>query len=475
MTNGQKELIEFGAFRLDVPERRLWRDGELVTLTPKTFDLLLILVSEPGRLLEKPALLQALWPDSFVEENNLADNISRLRKALGEGEAGCKYIETVPKRGYRFVAEIRTPPPAPEPSGSEPAPVPKPARRRFGWALAATLSTLALLAAAGLWLGFSMTRRAEREKREFRGDFLVTRWTEPEIRRGIQQFKEAVALDPTSASAHSGLVTGWLMLADLHASPREVIPLAQASLARALELDPGYAPAHVSLALVKHQYEWDWTGAEQEFRRAIALDPKHLPSHTLHGWFLTAEGRFQEAEAALHHTLQADPLNDFGQWTLGLAYYHQRRYDDAAEQYRRALGIDPRSYWPHMLLGWALSQKGLHPAALDSLREALRLNDNPQVLASLAHAQAVAGNAVEARKLLADLLTAAKRRYVSPYDLATVHASLGDIPAALASLEQAEEHRCGWLPLWLRHDPKFDSLRQEPRFQLLCSRIGPKP
>lgn len=474
MSNGQRELIEFGAFRLDVPERRLWRHGELVTLTPKTFDLLLILVSEPGRLLEKAMLLQALWPDTFVEENNLADNVSRLRKALGEGEAGCKYIETVPKRGYRFLAEIRTPPAAPEPSVPAHAPLPKLARRRFPWVVAATVSTLALLAVGGLSLGLSLTRRLEREKREFRGDFLVTRWTEPETRRGIQEFKEAVAFHPTSASAHSGLVTGWMMLADLHASPREVVPLAQASLTRALELDPSYAPAHLSLALVKHQYEWDWTGAEQEFRRAIALDPSHLPSHTLYGWFLTATGRFQEAEAAMRHTLHADPLNDFGHWTLGLAHYHQRRYDEAAEQYRRALGIDPRSYWPHMLLGWALSQKGLHQSALDSLREALRLNDNPQVLASLAHAQAAAGNIVEARRLREDLLTAAKHRYVSPYDLATVHAALRDIPAALAALEQAEEHRCGWLPLWLRHDPKFDSLRRESRFQRLCARIGPK-
>ena len=104
MTENLRHLYEFGSFRLDVAERLLLRDGEGVPLTPKAFDLLLALLQQPGRLVEKEALLKAVWPDSFVEENNLADNISRLRKALGEGENGQKFIETVPKRGYRFVA-----------------------------------------------------------------------------------------------------------------------------------------------------------------------------------------------------------------------------------------------------------------------------------------------------------------------------------------------------------------------------------
>jgi DNA-binding winged helix-turn-helix (wHTH) protein/TolB-like protein/Flp pilus assembly protein TadD len=101
------QLYEFGVFRLDPGERLLLREGEPVPLTPKTFDLLLVLVKEAGHLLEKEALMKAVWPDSFVEENNLADNISRLRKALNDGENGQRFIETVPKRGYRFVADVK--------------------------------------------------------------------------------------------------------------------------------------------------------------------------------------------------------------------------------------------------------------------------------------------------------------------------------------------------------------------------------
>jgi DNA-binding winged helix-turn-helix (wHTH) protein/TolB-like protein/Tfp pilus assembly protein PilF len=124
MEQKAKGLYEFGPFRLDAGERLLLRAGEAVSLTPKAFDLLLALLEQPGHLREKEELMQAVWPDSFVEENNLADNISRIRKALGEGENGLKFIETVPKRGYRFVAEVRA---ANGVTGSEPV-TPKPAQ-----------------------------------------------------------------------------------------------------------------------------------------------------------------------------------------------------------------------------------------------------------------------------------------------------------------------------------------------------------
>lgn len=107
MEENLKRLYEFGLFRLDAGERLLLRDGVIVPLTPKAFDVLLVLVEQAGHLLEKDALMKTVWPDSFVEENNLADNISRLRKALGEGENGQKFIETIPKRGYRFVAGVK--------------------------------------------------------------------------------------------------------------------------------------------------------------------------------------------------------------------------------------------------------------------------------------------------------------------------------------------------------------------------------
>ena len=107
MSKSERHLYEFGDFRLDASERLLSRRGVTVPLTPKAIDVLLALVEQPGRLLDKETLLKTVWPDSFVEENNLADNVFKLRRVLGDGENGPRFIETVPKRGYRFVADVR--------------------------------------------------------------------------------------------------------------------------------------------------------------------------------------------------------------------------------------------------------------------------------------------------------------------------------------------------------------------------------
>ena len=142
-----RSLYEFGAFRLDASERTLWRDGVVVPLTPKAFETLAILVEHRGKLLEKDALLSAVWPDSFVEEGNLAVQISLLRKTLGEEG----FIETVPRRGYRFVAPVREilPESASEPKSLVPSVDSNAISRRGVFAASATVVGLA--SAAGVW------------------------------------------------------------------------------------------------------------------------------------------------------------------------------------------------------------------------------------------------------------------------------------------------------------------------------------
>jgi tetratricopeptide (TPR) repeat protein len=125
-----------------------------------------------------------------------------------------------------------------------------------------------------------------------------------------------------------------------------------------------------------------------------------------------------------------------------------------------------------MLLGWAYVQQGKHTEALAALNQAYRTNDCPQVLASLGHAYAVAGRRAEAQKVIVELQETAQRKYVSPYDVATIHAGLGDQEQAFVWLEKAYEDRSGWLGLWLKVDPKFDDLRRDPRFEDLLRRVG---
>ncbi len=474
-----KGLYEFGDFRLDAEERLLLRVGEVVPLPPKAFDLLLALVEQPGHLLEKEVLLKRVWPDTFVEENNLADNISRLRKTLGEGEHGLKFIETVPRRGYRFVAEVKEASEADAANSAELTAVPLsernalrlPLRQRPEILLIAFGFLGLVLFSLGLYLRFKPAPRAEVEQLEFKGNFFVGRWTEDEIRQGIEYYNQAIALNPNSASAYEGLASAWNFLTDLHVSPREAMPKAKAAVVNALQRDEKSAAAHVTMGVVKMQYEWDGAGAEQEFQRALALEPEYAPAHQLYGWYLIAQGRFPEAQAEMKQALGTDPLNDFGLWGLGDSFYFARQYDQAIEQYRRAVSVAPKMYWSRLMLGCAYVQQNKFSEALIELQQARRLNDSPQPLAALGHAYAAAGQRAEAQTVLAELQTLAQRKYVSPYDVATIYAGLGDKEQAFAYLEKAYADRCGWLAWWLKVDPKFDSLRPDERFTALLRRV----
>lgn len=470
-------LYEFGPFRLDAAERLLWRGGETVPLTPKAFDLLLVLLDQPGHLLERDALLKSVWPNTFVEENNLADNISRLRKALGEGENGQKFIETVPKRGYRFVAAVSKPGQLlaePDVGGSAmPAEKPFPKRNRFTVKVASLVLLAPALIGAGFWLDIQVKKRTEVQRLENQGSFYLNTWHEDDVRKGIEYFNRALALAPDSAVAYNGLAAGWNFLSDLHVPPREAMPKAKAAAGKALQLNERAPEAHVSMAVIKAQYDWDWAGAEREFRRAIALDPQDMAARQLYGWYLIALGRPLEAQADMKRMLEADPLNGFGLWGLGLSFYFARQYEPAIEQYRRAIGVEPKSHWPHMLLGWTYEQQGKFTDAIAELNEASRLfEQNPQVLASLGHVYAKSGQRAEAQRRIAELVETARHRYVSPYDIATIYAGLDDREQALAWLEKAFEERSGWLAWWLKVEPKFDILHSDPRFQNLLQRVG---
>ncbi|MBI4907319.1 MAG: winged helix-turn-helix domain-containing protein [Acidobacteria bacterium] len=473
MQTDSKDLYEFGQFRVIASERQLLLDGEPVPLTPKAFDLLLALLEQPGRLITKEALIERVWPNTFVEENNLADNISRLRKALGESGNGAKFIETVPRRGYRFVAAVASQNGEASCPDSATPPIPQPSlHTRPSWLRWCVVVVAPVLVGAVIWVQMRLSAKAEARNLEFKGSFYYNQWTDPEIRKGIAFHERAILLDPGNAGLYNGLSTGWLFLADLYAPPRETIPHAKAAIAKALERDPSNAWSHTSRGLIAAQYDWDWASAEAEFKQAIRIAPEFESAHILYGWHLMAVGRLQDAVNEIKPIVEANPLNDFAMWSLGLALHFSGRLDEAIEQYRRAVGIDRRSHWAHMLLGWSLEQQGKFEEAVAELKLAYSVNDNPQVLASMGHTYAVSGRPAEARKIAGQLLELARGRYVSPYDVAVLFAALGEREDAFSWLEKAYQHRCGWLALWLKVDQRFNGLRDDSRFQGLLRRVG---
>jgi DNA-binding winged helix-turn-helix (wHTH) protein len=223
-------------------------------LTPKAFDLIVALVRRDGHLVTKDDLLREVWPGTFVEEVNITVHISGLRKSLDQGAKGASMIETVPTHGYRFVAPFTT-------TNVEIAlhRRPEPGSRE---------------------LGRQPTNNPDAYRAYLQGRHEWNRRSKDSLRRGIEYFQRAVEIDQQFAAAYSGLADCYAALGYLSfASPSEAFPAAGQNAEKALALDETLAEPHASLGFVKLYFEWDWSGAEVEFQRAIAVDPSYAAAH----------------------------------------------------------------------------------------------------------------------------------------------------------------------------------------------------
>jgi len=662
MSTQEKLLYQFGPFRLDLEERLLWRDGKPVSLTPKALETLIVLVSRSGHVVEKDFLLKEVWPNTFVEEANLTQNIFTLRKVLGQSKDSHQYIETVPRRGYRFVASVRAATdehvelieqraaaelPTAErkteteshPQNSEeqlltpafPAALESrksPATWKSGLALllisallggivivlsliwlsrqreevgsVATrppaISSIAVLPfktlsaersdeyqglamtdalitrlsntgqlvvrqtgavlkytgtqdplAAGreqgvdavldgkiqrdgervrvtvqlvrvsdgvpLWAdgfdekftnifavqdaiservaqGMMLKLTGEEKKRltkrytenseayqtYLKGRFFWSKRTVDGLQKGAEHFQRAIEIDPSYALAYAGLADSYTLLGVYIAlPPKDAFPKAKNAVEKALEIDDTLAEAHASLGAIKLFYEWDWPGAEQEFKRASALNPSYAYSHQWNGLNLAALGRLDEAMAEMKRAQELEPLSLIINTNVGWIQYYAHQYDQAIAQHQKSVEMDPNFARVHLRLGMAYEQKGLHQEAIGEYQKTLRLSgDDPYVIALLGYSRAMAGQREEARKILNQLQKLQQQRYVPPYSIALIYAGLGEKDLAFEWLDKAFVDRSGPL-IYLKVEPMFDSLRSDPRMAGLLERMRLAP
>jgi len=306
-----------------------------------------------------------------------------------------------------------------------------------------------------------------------RGRYLANRFTPDSIRSAVRQYDAAIALEPANALAWSGLADAWAILGETKAiAPSESFPRSKAAALRALELDAQQPEAHVSLGLVRWFWEWDWAGAESEFRRALELAPGYAMAHTWYGYLLSGLGRPEEALAEMRLALELDPLSLITLTAAGGAYFYAKRYEESVALHRRILDIDPEFMPARGDLGRALEYSGRTIEAVEQYQRAIQLAGMSMqgVSAGLANAFVLAGRTDEARAMLAELSRQRAERYVSPWALASIYAGLGEREEALQWLERAfDEHDSSLV--WLRVHPRFDALRDEPRFQALLARL----
>jgi TolB-like protein/Tfp pilus assembly protein PilF len=319
------------------------------------------------------------------------------------------------------------------------------------------------------------TENTEAHQLYLKGRFFWNKRTGNDLKKSLDYFQQAIAIDPNYALAYAGLADAYVFLPGYNAgTPRDCYPKAVAAAKRALELDNTLAEAHTSLALAIWYYDFDSSQANREFQRALELNPNYAIAHQQYGNnTLSALGRFDDAIAEGKRAVELDPLSLVINADLGTDYYFARRYDEAITQLRKTLEMDPGFYYAHVNLGWALEAKRDLEEALSEYQKARALNDDPFVLGLLGRAYASSGNKPEALKILEQLKEVSRQRYVSAYSFVVVYLGLGDKEEALRWLEQAYQDRAGNDIAWIRVDSLVDPLRGDPRFEALAEKIVP--
>jgi TolB-like protein/Flp pilus assembly protein TadD len=551
---------------MDVRERVVQRDGKVLPLTPKVFDILLVMVQNAGRILLKDEMMRLVWPDTMVEESNLTRNVSTLRKALGEKPNECRYIETIPWRGYRFVGEVvrheteaieslavlpfvnDSADPSTEylsegitdslinklsllaslrvvsrnsvfrykardPKENFPdaaivgrelgvravltgrircvdgivlvsAELVDASDDRHIWGgqynrqfpdILSMQETLAQEIAGQLRLKLSGQDKERLERRHtenpeayqlyLRGRYFWNKLTPDGVRKAQEFFQQAVDLDSGYALAYTGLMNSYTSLNQ----PVE----ARKAAARALELDPDLGEAHAALGFLKFLYDWDFSGAEIELKRSIALNPNYAEAHHWYAIYLGNVGRFQEAVQAAKRARELDPLSLLMNQTAGNVLMLARDYDGAVAALHKTLELDANFAAAHSVLGSVYCRQGKFEEAVAELEKVRSLaGGHPLVDANIkalaGWVYAAWGKTNEARNLLAEI---SNPPGATPYNIAAVYAVLGETDSALEWLQRAYQSRSFEL-VSLKVDSRFDKIRPDSRFADLVQRVG---
>ncbi|MEO8159340.1 MAG: tetratricopeptide repeat protein [Betaproteobacteria bacterium] len=565
---------QFGCFRLDTGGRVLFRDGKRVALSPKAVDVLVALLEAREQPVGKDELLRRVWVGTIVEEGSLTSHISLLRKTLGD-ENGAGFIETIPKRGYRFVGQVLVVAPpeslavqrltlvvlpfeslnggdkhdyfseglteemitqlaklSPQRLGviartsamrykSTTKSVLQIGRelavshvlegsvRRAGDRVRITAQLIRSSDETHLWaesyerslhdilaLQVDVARAIAREieikltppeqqrldrtaavgaeahEAYLKGRHFWYQRTEEGMRKSIECFELAIARQPDYAAAFDGIADAYTMLACRGVMPaRKTFDKAKRAARQALQIDPDLGEACASLAHVR-LHDWDWIGLEQDFERAIELNPGHAIAHYWYAEYLMATGRDTESIARVKQSQQMDPLNSVLNGSAGMILYLARQFDQAKEELDRALEIDPNHFLLHFRLGLVYQQLKRFDEAIGEMRKAVTLSGkSTEALTGLAQAYAAADMRAPMQEIVDTLVMESTAHYVSPYSLGRVYGSIEDKEQTFAWLQEAyDEHHPDLIEL--PTEPAFDSVRSDPRFRQLLSRVG---
>jgi serine/threonine-protein kinase len=305
------------------------------------------------------------------------------------------------------------------------------------------------------------------------GRFFWNKRSEEGLKKSVDYFEQAIKKDPAYALAYAGLADSYITIGGWDvAAPRDVFPKARAAVSKALEIDDELAEAHNALATIKGNYDWDWSGAEKEYKRAIELNPNYPTVHHWYAEFLSAMNRPDEAIAEAKRAQELDPLSPIIYYDGGVVFYLSRQYDKAIEQIKKALNLDPTFPGAHILMGLCYLQKGMYEDAFVEFQEDLALfGINPELIAEAQNIYTTSGIKGIFKMWLDYLKIVSMQEYVDPFGFAEIHAFLDEKDQAFEWLEKAYEGRSPALA-WIRVEPLLDNIRSDPRYKAFLKKMN---
>jgi DNA-binding winged helix-turn-helix (wHTH) protein/Tfp pilus assembly protein PilF len=501
-----RSIYAFDSYRVDVANRLLLRQDEPISLTPKAVEILIALIAHRGQIISKTDLMKIVWPDTIVEDGNLSQNIYLLRRKLTTAPNGRAYIETVARRGYRFNGEVQeltqgnghTVLTANEEANraQHSAALNKTADRRAlttsdslsqprSHYLVFAIGAILLLGVTSLLINYARTRasRATNTLPEYEQDYLKGRqfWkkqTTEALEESIECFNESIRRDGTYAPAYAGLADAYIALSERYDMGRhdsEALNNARNAANRALEFNPKLAEAHVSLAVLKQQLEWDWKTAENEFKEAIKLNQNYAYAHERYAFLLAALGKHEEAKAEMQRAIALDSPSVAVREDFGEILLFGGDYKGATAQFQSALALDssdPLASSLHRWLGLAYEERARHEQAVAEFIESLRLqNGSPERISALRKAYDAEGIRGYWSKWLEYQDQRIKLNGINPFKVAQVYALVGDLDGAFAQLEHARDDHS--LPVAaLRFGPVLQNVRLDHRYTRLLKTIN---
>lgn len=577
LSNPATRVLTFGIYQVDLKAGELRRNGQLVKLQELPFQVLAMLLERRGDVVTREELRAGIWSGrAFGDfDHGLNKAINKIRHALRERPGTPGFIETVSRRGYRFIARVADEPQAPpsppaakirlavlpfenltdDPSqdyfsdglteemiaqlgrldpqrlgviartsamqykrtGKDIAQIGRELEidyilegsvRRCCERLRITAQLIQVSDQTHLWaeiydrqandilaiqnevarrIGASLalelmpeigspvrqgTLHPDAHEDYLRGRFLWNQRTESALLGAMGCFERARVEDPDYAPAHAGLAECYALIAWFGALPPHIAaPRAKTAAQQALALDDQLGEAHSALALMHFWYDWDWAGAEREFRRAIELNPSYAAAHHWYGAFLLAMGRLDEAEREQQLAQELDPLSLMIATSASDTFYYARRYEPAIRCLRGVLEREPRFSPAYFNLGRCYLKTGQYDLAADALEKATTFSGNHGALPALAHAVARAGDLARARSLLQDAQADSDGRYIASPNLALGYLGLGELDRTFEFLHHGLAERSYWLVL-VNQEPLYDEVRNDPRFLALLRAIG---